>query len=201
MNVGYGRVSTADQQLAPQIDALQQAGCEKVFTDVASGAKSERSGLHAVLHFVRPGDTLVVCRLDRLGRSLRHLIDTINDLDARGVGFRSVAEQLDTTTSGGRLIFHIFAAIAEFERDLIRERTQAGLKAARARGRLGGRPRALTPKKLAQAQAMLKDPNIAIGAVCETLGVSRSTLYREFHRRGLSMTPERIDPTRPLFSA
>src|SRR5512146_3189384 len=142
MLVGYARVSTADQTPALQRDALSAAGCGRLFTDTASGAKAERPGLDEALEFLRPGDTLVVWRLDRLGRSLRHLIETVSLLEQRGIGFRSLQESIDTTTSGGKLVFHVFGALAEFERDLIRERTSAGLLAARARGRKGGRPRA-----------------------------------------------------------
>ena len=138
MLIGYARVSTADQTLALQQDALTKAGCDQIFTDTASGAISERTGLEQALSHLRPGDTLVVWRLDRLGRSLRHLIDTITGLEARGIGFRSITEAIDTTTSGGKLIFHIFGALAEFERDIIRERTQAGLSAARARADAAG---------------------------------------------------------------
>src|SRR5437763_7534798 len=158
MLVGYARVSTGDQNLDLQKDALRKAGCEKLFTDVASGAQDDRAGLAEAIAFLRPGDTLVVWKLDRLGRSLRHLIETITALQARKVGFRSLQESIDTTTSGGELIFHVFGALAEFERDLIRERTRAGLQAARARGRQGGRPRALDATKLAQARAPHKDP-------------------------------------------
>src|SRR3954467_10501673 len=138
MLVGYARVSTEDQNLDLQRDALTRAGCERIFTDVASGAKDDRTGLAGALAFLRPGDTLVVWKLDRLGRSLKHLIETVTALQARKIGFRSPQESIDTTTSGGKLIFHVFGALAEFERDLIRERTQAGLQAARARGRKGG---------------------------------------------------------------
>src|SRR5512143_3300587 len=143
MLIGYARVSTLQQTLALQQDPLTQAGCERIFTDTASGSLTARPGLTEALAFARPGDTLIVWRLDRLGRSLRHLIDTVSLLQERGIGFKSLQEQLDTTTSGGKLVFHVFGALAEVERDLIRERTQAGLLAARARGRLGGRPRAL----------------------------------------------------------
>src|SRR5690348_6581068 len=139
--VGYARVSTGEQTLDLQLDALAAAGCDRVFQDTASGAKAERPGLARALDFLRPGDTLVVWRLDRLGRSLQHLIQTLTALDQRGVGFKSLTESIDTTTPGGKLVFHIFGALAEFERDLIRERTQAGLAAARARGRTGGHPR------------------------------------------------------------
>jgi DNA invertase Pin-like site-specific DNA recombinase len=147
MLIGYARVSTSDQTLDLQKDALEKAGCSRIFTDTASGAKAERTGLDDALNYVRTGDTLVVWRLDRLGRSLKHLIETITGLNNRHIGFKSITENIDTTTSGGKLIFHIFGALAEFERDIIRERTQAGLTAARARGRKGGRPRALGLKK------------------------------------------------------
>ena len=143
MIVGYARVSTHEQTLVLQQDALKQAGCERVFTDTISGAKwtaQERVGLTEALTFMRPGDILVVWKLDRLGRSLQHLIETMTLLQERGIGFKSLTEQIDTTSSGGKLIFHVFGALAEFEHDLIRERTQAGLQAARARGRQGGRP-------------------------------------------------------------
>jgi DNA invertase Pin-like site-specific DNA recombinase len=143
MRIGYARVSTADQNPDLQEDALQQAGCEKIFRDVASGAVDSRKGLADAIEYARDGDTLVVWklgRLDRLGRSLKHLIETVNGLAARKIGFQSLPESMDTTTSGGKLIFHVFGALAEFERKLIRERTQAGLRAARVRGRNGGRP-------------------------------------------------------------
>ena len=178
MLVGYARVSTLEQTLALQQDALTKAGCERTFTDTASGSKTDRPGLDEALNFVRPGDTLVVWRLDRLGRSLRHLIDTISLLQERGIGFKSLQEQIDTTTSGGKLVFHVFGALAEFERDLIQERTQAGLQAARARGRLGGRPRALDHKKVQMAQALYNDKSNSITDICRTLRVSRATLYR-----------------------
>src|SRR5437763_6686784 len=147
MLIGYARVSTQDQTLHLQKDALEKLGCNKIFTDTASGSKAERIGLDEALEYVREGDTLVVWRLDRLGRSLKHLIETITELNNRKIGFKSIQENIDTTTSGGKLVFHIFGALAEFERDIIRERTNAGLLAARARGRKGGRPKALTPKK------------------------------------------------------
>src|ERR1700674_49036 len=138
MQFGYARISTDDQTLALQEDALQKAGCERLCKDIASGAKAERPGLAKAMEQLRAGDTLVVWRLDRLGRSLQHLIETLTDLDTRGIGFKSLTEAIDTTTPGGKLIFHIFGALAEFERELIRERTNAGLAAARARGRTGG---------------------------------------------------------------
>jgi DNA invertase Pin-like site-specific DNA recombinase len=178
MLIGYARVSTSDQTLDLQKDALEKAGCSKIFTDSASGAKAERIGLDEALNYVRSGDTLVVWKLDRLGRSLPHLIETITGLNNRGIGFKSITEAIDTTTSGGKLIFHIFGALAEFERDIIRERTQAGLNAARSRGRKGGRPKSLTPKKAQMAEALYKDKNNTIDEICKTLNVSRATLYR-----------------------
>src|SRR3990170_1172901 len=152
MLIGYARVSTHEQTLNLQQDALTKAGCTKIFTDTASGAKVERKGLEEALNYVRKGDTLVVWRLDRLSRSLPHLIATMTDLLERGIGFKSLTENIDTTTSGGKLIFHIFGALAEFERNLIRERTQAGLVAARARGKKGGRPKVLTGRRLGIAR-------------------------------------------------
>lgn len=157
MLVGYARVSTAEQSLHLQQDALTAAGCERLFTDVASGARTERSGLDEALAFLRPGDTLVVWKLDRLGRSLRHLIELVNALHEREVGFRSLQEAIDTTTPGGKLVFHVFGALAEFERDLIRERTRAGLTAARVRGRKGGRPRAMNELQIDMARSLLAD--------------------------------------------
>src|SRR5215211_7817032 len=141
MLIGYARVSTHDQTLHMQRDALEKAGCEQIFTDQVSGTKTERKGLTEALSHLRSGDILVVWRLDRLGRSLRHLIETVTELQERGIGFKSLQESIDTTTSGGKLVFHIFGALAEFEREIIRERTQAGLQAARSRGRSGGRPK------------------------------------------------------------
>jgi len=178
MLIGYARVSTGDQTLDLQTDALTSTGCDQIFTDMTSGAKAHRPGLDEAIKYVRPGDTLVVWRLDRLGRSLRHLIETVNDLEARGVGFRSLTESIDTTTPGGKLIFHIFASLAEFERALIQERTNAGLAAARARGRVGGRPKKLTDKQVALAKRMHADKQTDIATICQTLGISKSTLYR-----------------------
>ncbi len=181
MLIGYARVSTHDQTLDLQNDALEKIGCTKIFTDTASGAQTERPGLTEALAYVREGDTLVVWRLDRLGRSLKHLIETITNLNNRRIGFKSIQEHIDTTTSGGKLIFHMFGALAEFERDIIRERTKAGLAAARARGRLGGRPKAHslnTPKKVALAQSLYDDKNNTIDEICKTLTISRATLYR-----------------------
>src|SRR5579875_1213897 len=178
MLVGYARVSTHDQTLNLQKDALRTAGCERIFEDTVSGAAAERPGLDEALAFLRPDDSLVVWKLDRLGRSLRHLIETATALQQRGIGFKSLTEQIDTTTSGGKLIFHVFGALAEFERNLIRERTQAGLKAARARGRQGGRPKKLDERKAQMAQQLYNDRGNSIEDICKTLGISRATLYR-----------------------
>jgi len=178
MLVGYARVSTSDQNLDLQNDALQAAGCERLFTDTVSGARGERPGLTAALKECRSGDTLVVWKLDRLGRSLPHLVETVRDLSVRGVGFKSLQEQIDTTSSSGKLIFHIFASLAEFERDLIRERTNAGLTAARARGRNGGRPKGVDQKKQQAALALKQDTQRSVREICEIVGISRNTYYK-----------------------
>lgn len=175
--VGYARVSTTDQDPALQHDALSSAGCVRVFTDTASGSKDDRAQLHAALDYLRAGDTLVVWRLDRLGRSLPHLINTIADLEKREVGFRSLTEAIDTTTPGGRLLFGIMAALAEFERQLIRERTMAGLQAAAARGRRGGRPSALTEVQIDHARA-LRSSGSSLADIAAVLRVSKSTAAR-----------------------
>jgi DNA invertase Pin-like site-specific DNA recombinase len=177
MNIGYARVSTTDQNLDLQTDALAKAGCEKIFTDVASGAKADRVGLAESMGFARTGDTLVVWKLDRLGRSLPHLIATVRELESKGIGFRSVQEAIDTTSPAGKLFFHMIGALAEFERDIIRERTKAGLFSARARGRLGGRPKALDDKKR-QIALSLYESRTAVSEICATLGISKATLYR-----------------------
>lgn len=178
MFVGYARVSTTEQSLDLQQDALLVAKCERIFTDTASGAKTQRPGLTEALQCCRPGDTLVVWKLDRLGRSLPHLVETIRDLIAREVGFKSLQENIDTTTSSGKLIFHIFASLAEFERDIIRERTQAGLSSARARGKKGGRPKGIDEKKRKAALALKKDTGRSVKEICEILGMSRNTYYK-----------------------
>ncbi|MAJ64833.1 MAG: recombinase [Alphaproteobacteria bacterium] len=178
MLIGYARVSTQDQKPELQLDALTATGCEKVFEEKASGAQRDRPQLQAALDYMRDGDTLVVWKLDRLARSIKQLIETVEMLEGRGIGFRSITEAIDTTTSGGRLVFHIFAALAEFERSIIRERTMAGLASARARGRLGGRPAALSNEDLAHARALLADPEITVHQVAKRLGVAPSTLYR-----------------------
>jgi DNA invertase Pin-like site-specific DNA recombinase len=178
MLIGYARVSTQDQNPDLQLDALQAAGCDKVFVEKASGAQRERPELLAALAYLRPGDTLVVWKLDRLARSLKQLIETIEGMEARQIGFRSLTEAIDTTTSGGRLIFHIFAALAEFERSIIRERTRSGLESARNRGRLGGRPPTLSPADLQHVKALLSDPEITVEQATRRLGIAPSTFYR-----------------------
>jgi len=178
MQIGYCRVSTNDQNLELQLDELKKAGCEKIFQDIASGSKSERQGLKDAIEFARKGDVLVVWKLDRLGRSLRHLIDTVNSLQNRGIGFRCLTQNLDTTTPSGMLIFHVFGAMAEFERSLIQERTSAGLKAARARGRLGGRPKILDDEKAGIAASLYADGKTTVIQICKTLNISRATFYR-----------------------
>jgi len=175
--IGYARISTRTQDPAMQHDALTRSGVIRTFTDCASGALDSRSQLDACLEFLRDGDTLVVWKLDRLGRSLRHLVDLICDLEKRGVGFRSLTESIDTTTPGGRLVFHIFCALAEFERALISERTHEGLEAARARGRKGGRPTVMTPEKLAVARQMYDSKQHTVEKIARTIGVGRSTVY------------------------
>ena len=174
--IGYARVSTAEQDTALQTDALRKAGCDRIFEDTVSGAKAARLGLAAALAYVRDGDALVVWRLDRLGRSLPHLIETVGALDARGVGFRSLTEAIDTTTSGGRLIFHVFGALGQFERDLIRERTKAGLTAAAARGRKGGRKPVVTADKLQRAQDHIANGLNAREAAAR-LKIGKTALY------------------------
>src|ERR671926_139739 len=168
MLIGYARVSTNEQNLSLQRDALEKAGCEQIYTDHVSGTKARRPGLEQALSHLRSGDTLVVWRLDRLGRSLRHLIDTVADLQEKGIGFKSITESIDTTTSGGRLVFNIFASLAEFEREIIRERTQAGLQAARARGRKGGRPKALTDKQIDMLNKLAADKEHSVDEICQT---------------------------------
>ena len=179
MLIGYARVSTSSQSLDLQIKALKEAGCDKIFSDIASGAKAIRPGLSDAEMVLREGDVLVVWKLDRLGRSIQHLIASINDLNSKGIAFRSLQEAIDTQTSGGKLIFHIFSALAEFERDLIRERTNAGLSAARARGKKGGRPKSMEQtKSIRLLKQMHDDPSYSINDICKTFNISRSTFYR-----------------------
>lgn len=174
--IGYARVSTAEQNTALQTDALRKAGCKRIFEDTVSGAKAERLGLASALEFLRDGDVLVVWRLDRLGRSLPHLIETIGALEARGVGFRSMTEAIDTTTSGGRLIFHVFGALGQFERDLIRDRTKAGLAAAAARGRKGGRKPVVSADKLQRAREHIAN-GLNVRETAARLKIGKTSLY------------------------
>jgi DNA invertase Pin-like site-specific DNA recombinase len=186
--VGYCRVSTNDQNPDLQQDALTAAGCARVFSDTASGALDKRPQLDALLDYLRPGDVLVVWRLDRLGRSVRHLTDTVNSLAERGIGFRSLTEGIDTTTPAGKLVFHIFAALAEFEREIIRERTNAGLTAARTRGRMGGRRPKMTGGKLTTARQLYEAKTHTVAQIAAIVGVSRATVYRALADKGTVRT-------------
>ena len=178
MLIGYARVSTDDQNLDLQKDALQKAGCEQIYEDRQSGAKAERLGLQQAIAYARESDTIVVWRLDRLSRSLKDLIEIVTLLETKGTGLKSLQESIDTTVSSGKLVFHIFAALAEFERNLIRERTQAGLIAARARGRNGGRPKALNKDKQAIAVKFYEEKKHTIEQICRMMEISRPTLYK-----------------------
>jgi DNA invertase Pin-like site-specific DNA recombinase len=178
MRVGYARVSTDDQNLNLQRGALKHAGCEQLFEDQLIGAKAERPDLQQALQYARAGDTLVVWRLDRLSRSLKDLIEMVTLLESKGIGLKSLHEAIDTSSSSGKLIFHIFGALAEFERNLIRERTQAGLQAARARGRKGGRPKALNKDKQALAVKLYDERKHTVDQICEMMGISKPTLYK-----------------------
>lgn len=180
--IGYARVSTIDQTPDLQLDALRSAGASRIFVETASGAKADRPELKAALDYVRPGDTLVVWKLDRLARSITQLISTVELLGRKECGFRSLTEAIDTTTPTGRLVFHIFSALTEFERSIIRERTLAGLEAARARGRKGGRPRALSDQQLMAAKALIRDGSLTVAEIATQLGVSDSTLYKHMPR-------------------
>jgi DNA invertase Pin-like site-specific DNA recombinase len=177
MNIGYARVSTPEQELRLQEDALIAANCKKIYTDTISGVATKRPGLEQALSYAREGDIIIVWRLDRLGRSVQHLIQTVKDLEERNIGFRSLQENIDTTTSGGKLVFHIFGALAEFERDLIKERTIAGLKAARARGRHGGRPRLLTEQQIKRALELYNEGNSTVTEICKIYKISSKSFY------------------------
>ncbi|RNL64383.1 recombinase family protein [Nocardioides marmoriginsengisoli] len=176
--IGYARVSTHDQTTDGQMDALRDAGCLRIFEETASGTRTDRPELAAALDFLREGDTLVVWRLDRLGRSLKHLIETVAELDKRGIGFVSIHENIDTTTSAGRLVFHLFGALAEFERDLIVDRTKSGLAAARERGAKPGRKPVLTEDQVVVVRSMHSAGQHTISAIADVVGVSRATVYR-----------------------
>lgn len=184
MLIGYARVSTYDQRHDLQLDALKDAGCERIFTDTASGAVDTRAGLQNALGAARSGDIIVIWKLDRLSRSLRHLVELVTHLGDRGVGLKSLTEQLDTTSPAGKLIFHIFGALAELERDVLIQRTKAGLAAARAKGRIGGRPPKLDSRKAATAWRLMQDPGMRVEDVCIAVGCSKSTLYRSLERHG-----------------
>jgi DNA invertase Pin-like site-specific DNA recombinase len=178
VKLGYARVSTSDQVIDLQIDALKACGCADIYQEEGSGKKADRPQLQACLRALRAGDTLVVWRLDRLGRSISDLIKIVSDLEARGIGFASVTEQIDTSTAAGKLIFHMFAMLAEFERNLLIERTNAGLKAARARGRKGGRKPSLTDKQKKEVAALMRDRSISAQSIADKYGVSRATVYK-----------------------
>jgi DNA invertase Pin-like site-specific DNA recombinase len=184
--LGYARVSTVDQRLDLQLDALKTAGCKRVWSDTASGSLTERPELSQVFDHLRWGDTLVVWRLDRLGRSVRHLVDVVAELGERGIGLRSLQEGIDTTTPGGRLVFHVFSALAQFEREVVIERSRAGVAAARARGRVGGRPALMTPAKLATARRLREGRDHTLEEIADVIGVSRSTLVRHLAACGTS---------------
>jgi DNA invertase Pin-like site-specific DNA recombinase len=183
MKIGYARVSTADQHLRMQEDALKSAGCEEIYSDVISGVKSQRPGLDKALSYAREGDTIVVWKLDRLGRSIQHLIQTITSLIEKKIGFKSLQENIDTSTSGGKLIFHIFSALAEFERDLIQERTQAGLKAARVRGKMGGRPQLLDTRQINRMIEMYDEQKNTVAEICKIYNISRPSFYNYLNNR------------------
>ena len=183
MKIGYARVSTQDQNLNLQLDALKNAGCEKIYEEKISGVSKNREELSKALEYIREGDTLVVWKLDRLGRSLKQLIEIVGQLEEREIGFISLHENIDTTKSSGKFFFHIFASLAEFERDIIRERTMAGLKAARDRGRLGGRPKVMDENKLELAIELMNNPKYSVKDVCKTLNVSKATLYRHLGKK------------------
>ena len=183
MLIGYARVSTHDQNLDLQKDALEKAGCKKIYVEQMSGSSRIRQELEKTLEMLRNGDTLVVWRLDLLGRSLKHLIELITKLEQREIGFKSLMESMDTTTSGGKLVFHVFGALAEFEHNLIKERTSAGLAAARARGRNGGRPLKLDEKKRELAIKLYNERERSIKEICQIMGVSKPTLYSYIHKQ------------------
>lgn len=178
MLIGYARCSTNDQNLDLQLDALEKVGCERIFKDVLSGATDDRPGLQQAVEFLKSGDALVVWKMDRLGRSLQHLIQTVSSLANKGIGLKSITESIDTSSASGRLVLHIFGALAEFERDLIRQRTVAGLQAARERGRIGGRRPKMSDSQNMIAQQLFSERNHSVEQIAKSLGVSRSTVYR-----------------------
>ena len=183
MKIGYARISTTDQRLTMQEDALKKDGCQEIFSDIVSGVKSQRPGLDKALSYLREGDVLVVWKLDRLGRSIQHLIETIRSLSDRKIGFKSLQENIDTSTSSGKLVFHIFSALAEFERELIRERTDAGLKAARIRGRLGGRPALLDNRAIHRMIEMYDEQKNTVAEICKIYSISRPSFYNYLNKK------------------
>lgn len=190
MNIGYARVSTRDQELALQLDALAAAGCTTLFQEKVSGAKADRPELRKMIDQLREGDVVVVWKLDRLGRSLRDLVNLVTEIQHKGAGLKSLTDHIDTTTPQGKLTFHLFASLAEFERDIIRERTKAGLEAARARGRKGGRPKGLTKEakdKAMLAETLYKQEDMSIREMCQHLSISRSTLYKYLRSRDVQI--------------
>ncbi|WP_419610677.1 recombinase family protein [Thiolapillus sp.] len=193
MRIGYARVSTQDQNPDLQLDALKKAGCEEIFQEKFSGKSAARPELENCLRMLRKGDVLVVWRLDRLGRSLKDLVEIVSALEDRGVGFQSLTENIDTVSAGGKLVFHIFGTLAEFEHSLIRERTMAGLAAARARGRKGGRKPSMSKADVRKAAAMLKDPQMTKTEVAQHFGVSRVTLNNSLKRNGYPLNPVALD--------
>ncbi len=192
MKIGYARVSTKDQSFDLQLDALQKADCDKIYREVVSGARVERPVLNQLLDTLREDDIVVIWKLDRLGRSLKHLVGLINDLRDRQIGLQSLNDPIDTTTAQGRLSFNLFASLAEFERDLIRERTQAGLSAARARGRKGGRPQGLSAQAEVTARAaetLYREGQLTVRQICDKLNISKTTLYTYLRHRGVAISP------------
>jgi DNA invertase Pin-like site-specific DNA recombinase len=190
LRIGYARVSTRDQNCDLQVDALRAAGCEKIYSEAVSGARADRPVLDELLRNIRSGDVLVIWKLDRLGRSLRHLVEMVGTLMEKGVGLQSLHDPVDTTTPHGRLTFNLFASLAEFERDLIRERTQAGLTAARARGRNGGRPKGILPQAEATAMAvetLYREGKLTTRQIASKLSISKSTLYAYLRHRGVAI--------------
>lgn len=200
MKIGYARVSTRDQNPALQVDALKAAGCERIYQDVASGAKTARPALDELLSQLRAGDVLVIWKLDRMGRSLKHLVELVGNLMERKVGLLSLNDPIDTTSAQGRFVFNLFATLAEFERELIRERTQAGLTAARARGRVGGRPKGLSPQVEATALAaetLYRERKLSVAAIAQKLHLSKSTLYSYLRHRGVEIGPYKKTEQQP----
>ena len=191
MKFGYARISTKDQNIDSQLDALKTAGCDEIFYDIVSGAKKERAELNKLLEHLREGDTIIICKLDRLGRSLHHLVNLIDDLNKKNIGLVSLNDPIDTTTSQGKLIFNIFASIAEFERELIRERTNAGLASARARGKLGGRRPGLSSESqnlAASAETLYKEEKLSTRDICKQLSISPPTLYKYLRYRNVPIS-------------